>query len=143
MITMVSARDIMSPNVECVGEQDTLVDAARKMASLDVGALPICGDDERLKGMLTDRDIVVKVVAQGGDPAGTRAGSLAEGPVITVRADDDIEAVLDLMQQHQVRRIPVIDDHRLVGIISQADIALSMSSQATGQTVEEISADEP
>lgn len=140
---MVSARDIMSPDAQCVGEKDTLVDAARLMAGLDVGALPICGEDERLKGMLTDRDIVVKCIAQGGDPARTTAGSLAEGPVITARAEDAIEAVLELMQEHQVRRIPVIDDHRLVGIISQADIAQTMSSEATGATVEEISADLP
>jgi CBS domain-containing protein len=139
---MVTARDIMTPDVQCVGEQDTLVDAARTMASLAVGALPICGDDGRLKGMLTDRDIVVKCLAQGGDPTQTTAGSLAEGKPVTISADADIEDALFLMQQHQVRRLPVIDDHRLVGIIAQADIARTMSSQATGETVEEISTDD-
>lgn len=139
---MVLARDIMTPDVQCIGEQDTLVDAARAMASLDVGALPICGDDGRLKGMLTDRDIVVKCLAQGGDPAQTLAGSLAEGKPVTIAADEEIEDALFLMQQHQVRRLPVIEDHRLVGIIAQADIARTMSSQATGETVEEISTDD-
>lgn len=139
---MVLARDNMTPDVQCIGEKDTLVDAARMMASLDVGALPICGDDGRLKGMLTDRDIVVKCLARGGEPAQTQAGSLAEGKPVTIAADEEIEDALFLMQQHQVRRLPVIEGHRLVGIIAQADIARTMSSQATGETVEEISTDD-
>jgi CBS domain-containing protein len=134
-----TARDIMTPAPKCVGENETLVDAAVLMATLDVGALPICGEDNRLKGMLTDRDIVVKSLAQGGDPRSTRAGELAEGKPVTIGADDDIEEALKMMKKHQVRRLPVIDDHSLVGIISQADIAMSMSSRATGEVVEEIS----
>jgi CBS domain-containing protein len=134
-----TARDIMTPSPKCVGENDTLVDAAVLMATLDVGALPICGEDDRLKGMLTDRDIVVKCLAQGGDPRTTRAGELAEGKPVTIGADDDIEEALDTMKKHQVRRLPVIDGHALVGIISQADIAMTMSSKATGEVVEEIS----
>jgi CBS domain-containing protein len=129
----------MTPAPKCVGENETLVDAAVLMATLDVGALPICGEDNRLKGMLTDRDIVVKSLAQGGDPRSTRAGELAEGKPVTIGADDDIEEALKMMKKHQVRRLPVIDDHSLVGIISQADIAMSMSSRATGEVVEEIS----
>jgi CBS domain-containing protein len=129
----------MTPAPKCVGENETLVDAARMMATLDVGALPICGEDKRLKGMLTDRDIVVKSLAKDGDPRTTRAGELAEGKPVTIGADDDIEEALDLMKKHQIRRLPVIDDHQLVGIISQADIAVTMSSKATGETVEEIS----
>jgi len=136
---MTTARDIMTAAPKCIGENDTLVDAAVLMAKLDVGALPICGEDKRLKGMLTDRDIVVKSLAKDGDPRTTRAGELAEGKPVTVAADDKIEAALDLMKKHQVRRLPVIEDHLLVGIISQADVALSMSAQATGETVEEIS----
>jgi CBS domain-containing protein len=134
-----TARDIMTPAPKCVGENETLVDAANLMASLDVGALPICGEDDRLKGMLTDRDIVVKALAKGMDPQTTKAGELAEGKPVTIGADDDIEEALEMMKKHQVRRLPVIDGHDLVGIISQADIALSMSSKATGETVEEIS----
>lgn len=136
---MTVARDIMTPDPRCVGENETLVDAARLMASLDVGALPICGEDKRLKGMLTDRDIVVKCLAQGGDPATTNAGSLGEGKPITIGADDDIAEALDTMKHHQVRRLPVIDGHDLVGIISQADIALALSAEDTGETVAEIS----
>ena len=136
---MTVAKDIMTPGPRCVGENDTLVDAARLMAELDVGALPICGEDKRLKGMVTDRDIVVKCLAQGGDPAGTTAGSLAEGKPVTIGADDDIEEALEVMKRYQVRRLPVIDGHDLVGIISQADIALSLAAQDVGETVAEIS----
>ena len=136
---MTVAKDIMTPGPRCVGENDTLVDAARLMAELDVGALPICGEDQRLKGMITDRDIVVKCLAQGGDPASTTAGSLAEGKPVTIGADDDIEEALEVMKRYQVRRLPVIEGHDLVGIISQADIALSLSAQDVGETVAEIS----
>lgn len=136
---MTIARDIMTPAPTCVGENDTLVDAARLMASLDVGALPICGEDKRLKGMVTDRDIVVKCLAEGGDPATTRAGELGQGKPVTIGADDDIAEALEAMKEHQIRRLPVIDGHDLVGIISQADIALSLSAQEAGETVAEIS----
>lgn len=136
---MTTARDIMTPAPRCVGENETLVDAARLMASLDVGALPICGEDKRLMGMLTDRDIVVKCLAEGGDPAATRAGELGQGKPVTIGADDDIAEALDTMKEHQIRRLPVIDGHDLVGIISQADIALSLSAQEAGETVAEIS----
>jgi CBS domain-containing protein len=136
---MTVARDIMTPDPRCVGENETLVDAARLMASLDVGALPICGEDNRLKGMLTDRDIVVRCLAEGGDPATTTAGSLGRGKPVTIGADDDIQEALEVMQRHQVRRLPVIDGHDLVGIISQADVALALAPSLTGETVAEIS----
>ena len=136
---MTTARDIMTSDPECIGENDTLVDAAKLMERLDVGALPICGEDQRLKGMVTDRDIVVKCIAKGGDPAQTVAGSLGEGKPVTIGADDDIRDALTTMEKNQVRRLPVIDGHDLVGIISQADIALSLSATQTGETVEAIS----
>jgi CBS domain-containing protein len=136
------ARDIMSPNTECVGENETVLDAAKKLAQLDVGSMPICGEDERLKGMLTDRDIVVKVLAQGKDPAGTKAAEIAQGDgtVVTVGADDPIEEALRTMTSHKVRRLPVIDGHDLVGIISQADIARNLDEERIGDLVEAISA---
>ena len=138
-MTTTTARDIMSSDCTCIGETDSVLEAAKQLAKLDVGAMPICGEDNRLKGMLTDRDIVVKALAKGKDPQTTRAGELAEGKPVTVGADDDVEKALEMMKKHQIRRLPVIDGHDLVGIISQADIALSMSAQATGETVEEIS----
>ena len=109
------------------------------MRELNVGALPICGHDGRLTGMLTDRDIVIKCVADGRDPGDILAGSLAEGKPVTIDVDDDMHDALHLMERHQVRRLPVIEDHKLVGIIAQADIALSMSSVETGEAVEAIS----
>lgn len=136
---MAVARDIMTPAPQCVGENQTLVEAARLLADLDVGALPICGEDNRLKGMLTDRDIVVKCLAQGGAPASTTAGQLAEGKPVTIGADDSLEEALSVMAAHQVRRLPVIDGHDLVGIIAQADIARALPSDDTGETVEAIS----
>jgi CBS domain-containing protein len=138
---MVLARDIMTPDAECIGEGDSLVDAARKMRDLDVGALPICGEDGRLKGMLSDRDIVVRCIADGGDPRETLVGQLAQGEVVTIGADDDVRDALDTMEKHQVRRLPVIDGHELVGIISQADVARTLSPVEVGETVAEISED--
>jgi CBS domain-containing protein len=126
---------------DSVKEDQTLAEAARMMRELDVGALPICGNDDRLQGMVTDRDIVVKCIAEGGDPQTALAGSLADGKPYTIGADDDVRDALVVMQQHQVRRLPVIDGHDLVGIISQADIARSLSSVETGETVAEISED--
>ena len=118
-----TAREIMTGGVECVGEDETVLDAARKMEQLGVGALPICGNDERLKGMLTDRDIVVKVLAQGKDPASTRAGELGQGKPVTIGADDSVEELVRTMAQHQVKRLPVIDGQTLVGVVSEADLA--------------------
>ena len=138
---MTVARDLMTPDPKCVKEDQTLADAARLMRDLDVGALPICGNDDRLKGMVTDRDIVVKCIADGGDPNTVTAGSLGDGKPVTIGADDDIRDALVVMQDHQVRRLPVIDGHDLVGIISQADIARELSATQTGETVAEISED--
>jgi len=133
---MTNAREIMSGNAECVGENETLVDAARKMRDLDVGALPVCGQDNRLKGMVTDRDIVVKVIAEGADPASTTAGTLCKGQIVTIGADDPIEEVLRTMKQYKVRRLPVIDGHDLVGMVSQADVAKNVPQEKVGELLE-------
>lgn len=136
---MTTTRDIMTSAPRCIGENDSLSIAAAVMSELDVGALPICGEDRKLKGMLTDRDIVVRAIAEGLDPESTPARALATGKPITVQASDDITVALDKMRQHQIRRLPVIDDHLLVGIVSQADVARSLSAETTGTTVESIS----
>jgi len=116
-----------------------LAAAAQKMRDLDVGALPICGEDNRLKGMVTDRDIVVKCIAEGGDPNTVRAGQLGDGKPITIGADDSIEEALQTMKQYKVRRLPVIDGHDLVGIVSQADVARNIDPSRVGDVVEAIS----
>jgi CBS domain-containing protein len=136
-----TARDIMSPDCTCVGENETVLDAAKRLAELDVGAMPICGEDDRLKGMITDRDIVVKVLANDKDPASTKAGELAtQDEVVTIGADDPLDEALRTMTDHKVRRLPVIDGHRLVGIVSQADIATNIDEEKVGDLVEAISA---
>lgn len=135
-----TARDVMTPAAECIGENETVVEAAKKMAELDVGALPICGEDNRLKGMLTDRDIAVKVLAQGKDPAQTTAGELGQGKPVTIGADDSVEEALQTMKEEKVRRLPVIDGHDLVGIVSQGDLATNISEEQVGDLVEAISA---
>jgi CBS domain-containing protein len=135
------ARDIMTSDCTCIGENDSLIDAAKRLAELDVGAMPICGEDNRLKGMITDRDIVVKAVAKGKDLATTRAGELGagDGKTVTIGADDSIEEALRTMSEHQVRRLPVIDGHDLVGIVAQADIARNYDEEKVGELVEAIS----
>jgi CBS domain-containing protein len=134
-----TARDVMTGGAECIGENETLVDAAHKLADLNVGAMPICGEDDRLKGMLTDRDIVVKALAQGKDPATTRAGELAQGKPVTIGADDSVDEALKTMKEHKVRRLPVIDGHELIGVVSQADLAKNVEEEKVGDLVEAIS----
>jgi CBS domain-containing protein len=138
---MTTVREIMTPGAECVGENETLETAARKMKDLDVGALPICGEHQRLMGVVTDRDIVVRCLAVGTDPRQVKAGQLAEGKPVTVGADDSVEEAVRTMTDHQVRRLPVIDGHDLVGMVSQADIARSMPEARVGELVELISFD--
>jgi CBS domain-containing protein len=137
---MATAREIMTGGAECVGENESLADAAKKMRELDVGALPICGEDNRLKGMLTDRDIVVEAIAQGKSPDETKAGQLGDGKPVTIGADDSAEEALQTMAEHKVRRLPVIDGHDLIGVVSQADVATNLSDGQTGALVEAISA---
>ncbi|WP_042416465.1 CBS domain-containing protein [Streptacidiphilus anmyonensis] len=119
---MTRARDVMHAGAFCIGEDESLMDAARMMRDHGVGALPICGQDQKLKGIITDRDIVLRCLAEGKDPAQMKARELA-GHLHCVRADDDIETVLRRMERHQIRRIPVIDGERLVGVISEVDLA--------------------
>ena len=130
----------MTGSAECARTTDTLVDVARKMRDLDVGALPICGDDDRLKGMITDRDIVVKCIAEGRDPGTVTAGELGEGKPVTIGADASTQEALRTMAQYKVRRLPVIDGHKLVGIISVADIARELEDDSSkGDLIEAIS----
>lgn len=134
-----TAREVMTGDAKCVGENETVAEAAKKMAELDVGSLPICGEDERLKGMLTDRDIVVKVVAKGQDPESTKAGEFGEGKPVTIGADDSVDETLRTMVEHKVRRLPVIDGHTLIGIVSQGDLATHVSDEQVGELVSAIS----
>jgi CBS domain-containing protein len=115
------------------------VQAARKMRDLDVGALPICGEDNKLAGMITDRDIVIRGLAEDRDPGAAKVADLADGKPVTVGADDSVEEALATMSKHGLRRLPVIDGHDLVGIVSQADVARNLPEDKIGDLVEAIS----
>jgi len=126
----------MHAGAKCIGQHESLKRAAELMRDLDVGSLPICGDDDRLHGIITDRDIVTRCVAEGADPAATTAGELAKGTPVTVNSGTDINAVLQAMEENQIKRVPVIEDRRLVGMISHADISKHLPQQAVGEVVE-------
>lgn len=136
---MLTAREIMTPDAECIGEDDSLTEAAQRLRDLGVGSMPICGADNRLKGMLTDRDIVVEGVAVGKDPAKTRAGDFGGEKPVTIGADDSVDEAIATMEQHQVRRLPVIDGHDLIGMIAQPDIARALPEDQAGELVKLVS----
>jgi CBS domain-containing protein len=135
---MTTARDVMTTGAQCIKEDQTLAEAARMMRDLDVGSLPICGNDEKLHGMLTDRDIVVRCIAEGGDCTQSRAGEFAQGAIHWVSADTDIDSALAIMSEHQVKRIPVLEDHRLVGMISETDLTKKIDSDRLADVVTDV-----
>ncbi len=135
------ARDIMHRDATCVPADETLDRAAQLMRNMDVGALPICNND-RLIGMLTDRDIVVRCIAEGHDPSRVRAGDLAQGTPRWVSADTDVSEVLEMMEQAQIKRLPVIDTRngkRLIGMICESDLARNVSDEQLAHFVEAVS----
>lgn len=137
---MPTAREIMTPGATYVDLDLTVAEAAERMANDDFGALPICNGEGRLQGVITDRDIVVKVIAAGRDPQTTKVSELADqGEVVTIGADDSAEEAIRTMKDHGVRRLPVIDGHDLVGMLSQADIARALPDAKVGDLVGVIS----
>jgi CBS domain-containing protein len=134
-----SVRDAMTEDPRSIGKSVSVVEAARLMREQDIGSLPIT-DDEKLVGMITDRDITMRVVAEGGDPKVTWVEDVYSRDLISVEPDNDLEEALRLMARHQVRRLPVVENGRLVGIVAQADIALREDETKTGELVEAISA---
>lgn len=138
--THMKARDVMHAGARCVPEDSTLMDAAKMMKELDVGCVPICGTDDKLKGLITDRDIVLHCCAEGRDPATVKAGELA-GQLYWCDADADLNDVLDMMETHQIRRLPVIDaanGNQLIGMISEADLARNVSDRQIAEFVEKV-----
>jgi CBS domain-containing protein len=133
---MITARDIMHRDAQCIDADQTLRAAAKMMRDKGVGALPICGPDKKLKGIITDRDIVCECLGAGKDPDKMRAIDLA-GHLHCVHAEDDMDTVLKKMEQHQIRRMPVIDDGKLVGIITEKDLAMGhrMSKGVTDRQI--------
>jgi len=135
---MTTARDVMHDGCQCIKEDESLRDAARMMRDLGVGSLPICGTDDRLHGMLTDRDIVVRCIAEGGNCDETTAGSVAQGDVRWIDAGANIDDALSVMREHQVKRLPVIEDHRLVGMISESDITRHLDQKQISSYAKEV-----
>ena len=133
-----SVRDAMTENPRSIGASAPVVEAARLMREEHIGSLPIT-DDEKLVGMITDRDITTRVVAEAADAEATPVGDVYSRDLISVEPDNDLEEALQLMARHQVRRLPVVENGRLVGIVAQADIALRETQTKTGELVEAIS----
>jgi CBS domain-containing protein len=134
-------KDIMTPNVECVRPDATLQETARKMRDLDVGPLPVCGDDDRLAGMITDRDIIIRAVAEGKDPRTTTVREAMTEEIISCFEDQDVQEAARTMQERQVRRLVVLNrDKRLVGIVSLGDLATeSGDREKAGAVLQDVS----
>jgi len=131
--------DVMTQRPRAVTPQTPLKEVAQVMESDDVGAVPLV-EGERLVGIVTDRDIVIRAIAKGKDPTGMQASEVSSRELVTVHPDDDLSDALELMAQHQVRRLAVTaEDERLVGVVSQADVAREGKDKDTGQIVEAIS----
>ncbi len=127
---MTTARELMTVDTVSIRDTDTLVVAARTMRALGRVSLPVCGEGRRLTGVLTDRDIVVGCVADGADPAATTAGEVTADVLVAVEADDCIERALQLMATKRVRRLPVVDQGRLVGDLYDAAVAVALPALA-------------
>lgn len=135
---MTTAAEIMHPGAQWIPAGETLDRAAQLMARLNVGALPVSDENERLCGIITDRDIVVSCVAKGHDPSVVTCGDLCQGTPRWIDAEADISDVLDEMESHQIKRLPVIQDKRLVGMISEADLAQHLSEEQIAGFVEKV-----
>lgn len=135
---MKTAKDLMTSPAECLAPDETLVTAARMLSKYDVGSMPIL-DGDTLVGVVTDRDIVVEAIAKGLDPKDTPVSAIASTNVVTIEASAPVEEVAALMAEHQVRRLPVVDGGKVVGVVAQADVARELDEGTTGEVVEEIS----
>jgi CBS domain-containing protein len=134
-----NVRDVMTARPRCAAPDTPLTEVAQLMETQDVGAIPVL-DGDRLAGMITDRDIVLRAIAKGKDPQGMATSEISSGELVTVGPDHDLADALHLMAQHQVRRLPVVDDeNRLVGMVSQADIALEAKDKSVGEMLADIS----
>jgi CBS domain-containing protein len=131
-------RDAMTPSVQAASPSQTIVEAAGLMRENDVGSLPVV-DGERLVGMLTDRDIVVRIVAEGNDVRTATVADVASTEIVSTEPDQDLDEAVRLMGAHRVRRLPVVEGGRLVGMLAQADVALDSAERTTGDLVQRIS----
>jgi CBS domain-containing protein len=133
-----SVRDVMTPSVRTVSASQSLADVAEVMKGEDVGSVPVV-EEGRLTGIVTDRDIVTRAVAERRDPQTVKVDEIASREMVTVEPEQDLDEALALMARHQVRRLPVVEKGQLVGMLAQADVALEAKEKKVGETVEEIS----
>jgi CBS domain-containing protein len=134
-----SIRDLMTTNPRSLESGSTVIEAARLMRDEDAGIIPVV-EGEKLVGTVTDRDIAIRVVAEGKSPESITVGEIASRKLVTIDPQQDLDEALRLMARHQIRRLPVVEeDGRLVGIVAQADIARNASDAKTGDLVEDIS----
>jgi CBS domain-containing protein len=131
-------REVMTPSPETVEPGQPVAEAAKLMKQADVGMIPVVREGQ-LSGTVTDRDIVLRVIAEGKSPASTTVGEIASGEVVTVDPEQELEEALELMAKHQVRRLPVVENGRLIGVLAQADVAREGDERQVGETVEQIS----
>jgi len=131
-------REVMTPGPETIQADQPVAQAAKLMKEADAGMIPVM-ENGNLLGTITDRDIALRVVAEGKDPQSTMVREIASTDVVTIEPDRDLAEALQLMAKHQVRRLPVVESGRLVGVVAQADVAREGNEQAVGHTVEEIS----
>ena len=134
-------REVMTPDVECARPNASIQEAARKMRDLDVGPLPVCGENDRLVGMVTDRDIVIRAIADGHDPKTTQIQDIMTPDVIYCFEDQGLEEATQLMKESQVRRLVVLNrDKQLVGIVSLGDLAVKTGDEdLSGETLGHVS----
>jgi CBS domain-containing protein len=136
------ARDVMTPDPACCTPTTTLDEVAKLMAQNDCGEIPVVDPGDQIIGVVTDRDIVCRVVAAGKNPMAYTAETCMSGPVVTVRPDAPLADVVATMQKHQIRRVPVVDDRdSCIGIISQADISWTGDPRSVAELVREVSRD--
>ena len=132
-------RDVMTPGVVAVHSSQSVQDGAQLMRSNDIGALPVVDDDQRPLGIITDRDITMRVVAEGKDPRSVQVSEIASRGIVTVDSNKPLASARKLMADHQIRRLPVVDDGRLVGMLAQADVAFEAKPKDSGEMLADIS----
>jgi CBS domain-containing protein len=134
-------RDIMTPGVECISPTESIAEAAERMRKLDVGSLPVCGDENKLVGIITDRDITIRATAHSCDPCCTCVGDVMTPDIVTCFEDEDVQVIVDAMESKQIRRLAVLNrDKQLVGIVSLGDLAVrTPDERVSGETLERVS----
>jgi CBS domain-containing protein len=131
---------VMTRNVEVISPESSLQEAAAKMRDLDVGSLPVC-DGRKLQGIITDRDVTVRAVAEGRNPAETKVNDIMTTDIVFATEDQAIEEAAEMMSSHQIRRLPIVDSNRdLVGIVALGDLAVDHGDdQLSGEVLQDVS----